>query len=405
MLSGRNIVCFAPNDWWGMNPSCATHIMLRLARHNKVLFVNPFSSDLGGAKRKGIFTRLLRKTISLTRFLRRPHKNLYVFSPLFIPLHGRPFIDRLNNTILKFQMALVCRIIRISKPILWVENLRASDIIGTFDAQAVVYHVSDLFAKCKYTANTQALEMREQNIIDNSDLVICVSEHLYSLLSSKHPSVHYIPHGVDFQLFRHAAESDSTLPELARIPRPIAGYFGTLTANNDIDLLSYCARNLPDFSFVFAGQITGGDYSQLMELPNVFHLGKLPYQKIPILCASFDVCVLAWKVTDWIRSCNPLKLFEYMASGKPIVSVRIDEVTQKYPGLVSVAGDKEQFCKMLLHELKNDTPQRARLRIQIASEYNWDAMVLKISALIAQAISHGAQPQPTQKVPIAGKAV
>ena len=387
MLMGHNIICFAPNDWWGMNPSCATHIMLRLARHNRVLFVNPFSSDMSGAQRRGILARIARKARSMGRFLRRPHRNLYVFSPIFIPIQGKRFVDRLNNIILKLQMRAVCRIAGISKPMLWVENLRASDMLEWFDSEAVIYHVSDLFTRCKYTANREALELREQNIIERSDAVICVSEQLYSLMSARHSRVYYVPHGVDFQLFRHAAENGDFLPELAGIPRPIAGYFGTLTANNDIELLDYCARNLPDVSFVLAGQITGGDYSQLLGRPNVRHLGKLPYQKIPLLCAGFDVCMLAWRVTDWIRNCNPLKLFEYMASGRPIVSVRIDEVVNRYSEVMSVANDKEEFCRLLVYELANDTAERAARRIKEASEHNWDAVVLQLSQLMGGALS------------------
>jgi glycosyltransferase involved in cell wall biosynthesis len=306
---------------------------------------------------------------------------------VFIPFQGNAFVDIVNNIILKLQMRLVCEITGISRPILCVENLRASDMIEWFDAEAVVYHVSDLFAKCKYTANTQALARREQRIIDKSDLVICVSEHLQFLMSAKHSRVFYVPHGVDFQLFRHAAEGEDVLGELAGIPKPIAGYFGTLTANNDIELLDYCARNLPDVSFVLAGQITGGDYSRLLERPNVYHLGKLPYHKIPFLCAGFDVCMLPWKVTDWIRSCNPLKLLEYMASGRPIVSVQINEVVNKYSELISIAGDRKEYCEMLVYELQNDTAERSRRRIEKASEHDWEAVVLRLSALVRQALA------------------
>jgi len=387
MLMGHNIICFAPNDWWGMNLSCATHIMLRLARHNRVLFVNPFSSDISGAKGLGILARIVRKARSMARFLRRPHRNLYVFSPIFMPIQGKGFVDRLNNIILKLQMQAVCRVAGISKPILWVENLRASDMLEWFDSEAVVYHVSDLFTRCKYTSNRAALELREQNIVKSSDVVICVSEQLYSLMSARHSRVYYVPHGVDFQLFRHAAENGDSAVELAGVSRPIAGYFGTLTGNNDIELLEYCVRNLPDVSFVLAGQITGGDYSRLLERPNVYHLGKLAYQKIPLLCAGFNVCMLPWKVTEWIRSCNPLKLFEYMASGRPIVSVQINEVVNKYSDLISVAADKEEFCRLLSHELTNDTAERAARRIKEASEHNWDAVVLQLSGLIKGALS------------------
>jgi glycosyltransferase involved in cell wall biosynthesis len=386
MLEGQNIICFAPNDWWGMNPSCTTHITLQLAQSNKVLFVNPFSSDLSSASRRGLGSRVWRKLCSLTKFLKRPKPNLYVFSPIFLPIQGWRSVDALNNILLKFQLRLMGRLLGMKKPVVWVENLRAADLLGSLNAKVIVYHVSDLFAKCPYTANAKVLEGRESSIIAKSDLLICVSKELFAAKSAQHPNVHYLPHGVDFELFRQAANDNTVLSELADIPKPVAGYFGTLTANNDIELLEHCARNLPAISFVFAGQITGGDYSRLSELGNVHFLGKMPYERIPSLAADFDVCLLPWKMDDWFISCNPLKLFEYMASGRPIVSVKIDEVARNYSELVSVANNKEEFCRAIEGELKNDMPERSKARIAIASQHGWDKHVEMISQLVNKAI-------------------
>jgi glycosyltransferase involved in cell wall biosynthesis len=388
MIENESIVCFAPNDWWGMNPSCATHIMKRLARQNRVLFINPFSSDLSVGLKKGLGARIKRKAKSIFKFLRKADDGLYVFSPVFLPFHGSRIIDFANNLLLKVQIRYVCRRIGIERPILWMENPRAADLMDFFNAKLVVYHVSDLFTDCKYTANKDALIKRERQVSAKSDLVICVSKALYAAKCNSHRNIHYLPHGVDAEIFHEAARNSRILPEIAHIPKPIAGYFGTMSASNDIELLMYCAKKMPHISFVFAGQITGGDYSELLTMPNVFYLGKLPYEKIPQLCAAFDVCLLQWKLRDWIKSCNPLKLFEYMASGRPIVSVAIDEVADNYSEIASVAKDKEEFCKLIEWELKNDTPQRSKARIDIAMRHNWDEHVEIISRLINETIGN-----------------
>lgn len=318
--------------------------------------------------------------------MRNAQNNLHVFSPVFFPLHGSKIIDGFNNALLRIQLKLVCRLIGIQRPILWVENLRAADTLDWFNSQLIVYHVSDLFTTSRYSGNRQKLEEREARIIAKSHLVICVSERLYNIKSARHTNVSYLPHGVDFELFREAAERRQSLDEIAHIKKPIAGYYGTLTANNDIELLAWCARRLPEVSFVLAGQITSGNYSQLSCLPNVHLIRKLPYEKIPALCASFDVCMLQWKMTEWIKCCNPLKLFEYMASGRPIVSVPIAEVEQKYSHIVSIARTKEEFCNAIVWELKNDTSERAALRIQCAEKHSWGMHVERISQLISAAI-------------------
>ncbi len=382
-----DIVCFGPSDWWGRNPSCTTHIMQRLAGTNRVLYVNPFSSDLSGGLKKGIGTRILRKLKSLLKVIRKSQEGLYVFSPLFFPMQGRKWIDTCNNYLLRVQFWFLCRILRINQPVIWVENLRSADMLDWFKPSLVVYHVSDLFTECRYTANREALKRREQKILATSDLIICVSNQLYQRHLELHSNVHYIPHGVDFDAFHQAAISGEILPELKNTPKPIVGYFGTMTASNDIELLLYCARKLSNVSFVFAGQITAGNYNELLSLPNVFYLGMLPYEKIPHLCASFDVCMLQWKITEWIRNCNPLKLFEYMASGKPIVSVPIREVEENYSDLISVAATKEDFCKAIVWELENDNHPRSGARIEIARQHNWDNHVQLIDKLISENLS------------------
>jgi glycosyltransferase involved in cell wall biosynthesis len=386
-LEGRNIICFAPTDWWSMNPSCTTHIMKRLSCKNKVLYINPFSSDFLGASKTKIARRFIRKFKSIVKFLRRVHKNLYVFSPIFLPFQGERTIDALNNFLLKLQIKTVCSVLGMSKPLLWIENLRAADLLELFQPLATIYHVSDLFVEDEYVANQKVLHEREKKISDASDILICVSRRLYEAKACRRGNVFYIPHGVDFELFSQAANNDKNIEELAHIPRPIAGYYGTLTASNDIELLQYCAVNLRNVSFVFAGQITGGNYEELAKLPNVYFIGKLPYEKIPPLCASFDVCLLQWKMDKWIKFCNPLKFFEYMASGNPIVSVPIDEVADKYSDLVSVAKTKEEYCDAIKRELQNDTLQRSRRRIEIAKEHSWDNQVEKISGLIMDIIN------------------
>lgn len=366
----KSVLCFAPNDWWGMNPSCATHYMKRFAADGyKVLFVNPFSSDIAGRK-SGFLKRMARKLRSLAKSLRKVSDNLYVYSPVFLPLHGSKALDALNNAFIGLQLKAARALCGIRKPILWMENPRAADFMGAIDNSLVVYHVSDHFAKSRYAKDLAALEAREAAITDNSDLIVCVSRALHDLKKGR-PNVRYLPHGVDFEAFRGAAERGETHPALRGAPRPIAGYYGTLSTSNDIELWEHCADRLPGVTFAFAGKVTGGDYSRLFSKPNVRYLGMLPYEEIPALCASFDLCMQQWKMTDWIRACNPLKTHEYFAAGKPVVSVPINQIVEEYSALVSVAEGKEDFAAAIERELAGDSPDRKAERIRIAREHSW----------------------------------
>jgi glycosyltransferase involved in cell wall biosynthesis len=362
MLAGFNVICFGPTDWWGMNPSCTSHIMRSFAHTNKIVYINPVSSDFMGIRGPGFYRRVLRKAGSTLKFLKKADHNFYVLSPLFIPL----------NALLIIQLKLIMFLLEVKKPILWVENIRCADIISHFRWEANIYHVSDRFDECPYTHNKEKLRQRERYVSRNSDLLICTSRQLYNLKRKEYDNVYYLPHGVDFVLFRRAAENGRPLGELRHIKHPIAGYFGMLTAEIDIGLLTYCALSLPEVNFVFVGHVTAGDYRQLRKQPNVTFFDQMPYEKMPRLCASFDVCLLPWKMTRWIIDCSPLKLFEYMAAGKPIVSVPIPEVADNYADLVSIAYTKEQFCRAIKWELENDSHERRRKRIAIAGANSWE---------------------------------
>ena len=154
---------------------------------------------------------------------------------------------------------------------------------------------------------------------------------------------------------------------------PIAGYYGTLTASNDIALLEHVARELPEVCFVFVGAVTAGDYRALQALPNTRFLGFLPYERMAELAASFDVCLLPWLLSDWIRHCNPLKLMEYLAAGKPVVSVAIPQVEAQAGELVRIAKTPEDFAQAIREELERDEPELRSRRMELARRHSWSA--------------------------------
>lgn len=357
--------------------------MQRLAACNRVIWINPVSSDLLAVRsRRGLLTRMKRKIKSLFRFVKKKNKNLFILSPFFVPIQGNIFFDFINNALLKLQLGTLMLFLKVKNPLLWIENVRAADFLESFNWRLVIYHVSDNFQYCPYTHNKDKLRKREKAVSQRSDLTICVSKELYNLKKAGRNNVYYLPHGVDFDYFRRSAESKQQYVRISDTPKPVVGYFGTLTAMNDIELLEYCAEQLPDVSFVIAGVVTSGDYTRLNQMPNVHMIGKIPYSDIASLCGSFDVCLLPWKINEWIKSCNPLKFFEYMASGKPIVSVPIREVAENYADILSVAHTKEQFCQAILWELENDGNQRKERRMSAAKNHSWDRHIQSLAELI-----------------------
>jgi len=377
-MNKKSIIFFGPSDWWNMNPSSGTHLAKNLSHDNWVLYINPISTDLGGTlKSAGIskffLYKIARKLKSFLTAFRKINDNLCVYSPIFLPFQGKIYIDLLNNILIWIQIRIIIFFnAKYISRVMWIENIRAIDFLNYSRWNKVIYHVSDLYTENRYSKDREVLHKRDELASKRSDLIICVSVELYNLKKRKYPNVYYLPHGVDFEKYFTAAKSGCKHPLLSNVKGPLIGYFGTLTQANDIKMLEFCAAKFPDYNFIFAGKITGGDYNILKKMNNVHLLGFIPYDEISLLCSSFDVCLLPWMMTPWIEHCNPLKLFEYMACGKPVVSVPIKEVVYNYSDVVSIAYSAEEFSNAIDWELKNDNSTRENRRIEIAKNNSWE---------------------------------
>jgi glycosyltransferase involved in cell wall biosynthesis len=159
--------------------------------------------------------------------------------------------------------------------------------------------------------------------------------------------------------------------DLREIPRPIIGYYGTLTDSNDWKTIDYCAARRPQYSFVLIGkkEITS---TGMEELPNVHFLGPRPYQQIGDYGAAFDVAFMFWIRRDWIKNCSPLKLKEYLALGKPVVSTRIEEVEREYSDIVYSAETPEEFLSALDAAVTEDNSERIQKGRDKVRGDSWD---------------------------------
>jgi glycosyltransferase involved in cell wall biosynthesis len=149
--------------------------------------------------------------------------------------------------------------------------------------------------------------------------------------------------------------------------------------------LEYLAEERPQYSFVMVGRVAR-DISRFTHRRNVVFLGKKPYEEIPAFLRAFDVCHIPFKLNDVILHSSPLKLKEYLAGGKPVVSVAIDEV-RKLEGLAYVATDRADYLASIDRALAEDSPDRARARVRAMEAESWQSKVETISERVAAHIA------------------
>ena len=182
----------------------------------------------------------------------------------------------------------------------------------------------------------------------------------------------YLDHGVDYDMFASADEIPDQPSDMADIPRPIVGFFGGIASHTvDIGLLEKVVELSPNLSFVFVGKVSP-KCAGLQIRRNVWMLGQRPYEQIPHYGKCFDVAIMPWKQNRWIQACNPIKLKEYLALGKPIVSTPFNELN-KYLDVVYEAKTPQDFAQAIEKALTEDNPERISARRKKIESASWNS--------------------------------
>lgn len=182
----------------------------------------------------------------------------------------------------------------------------------------------------------------EERLVAEADLVTVSAQRLLEKWSGHNPRVVLVRNGADFDHF--AAPIDTRL--LQDVPHPIAGYFGAVAPWFDVELLARVAAARPRWSFVVIGGIFDVDVRALTALPNVHLLGQQPYSRMPAYLHDFDVCMIPFVVDAITAATDPVKFYEYISQGKPVVSTKMPEL-EPFGDLLYFADGAEDFARKL----------------------------------------------------------
>ncbi len=368
-----DIICVSTTDWheiWGSRQQ----IMLRLAAlGNRILFVERQVGPEHLIRDRSIFRK---KTASNEHLLHKINENIWLYNPPLI-LPGRYYSMVSNNF---SQRYLAKRIYEQSErlqfhaPLLWIYPPQSAPLLGNLDEKLVVYHCIDKFSAGQTGRKRVIIDQQESELLTSSD---CIFVHGRRLLAHQkritQKPVYLLPSAADLSLFLSQPPADSTL---GNIPHPRLGIFGSFDGRLDSSLLVDLCQENPLWNVVMVGPIRPGIRSldRLKSLPNLHILGHRSHQELPSLMYAADVQLLPYVLNELTEYINPLKIYEYLAVGKPVVSTNLPEL-DGLREVIYLAKDKLGFIESINNALLETDQEKIIQRKKEAMQHDWNQRI------------------------------
>jgi glycosyltransferase involved in cell wall biosynthesis len=265
------------------------------------------------------------------------------------------------------------------KLVLWLNNPVLAKFIGALGEDLAVYDARDDWVHHPQLAPVRkAMESGYRLIRQKSDIVFAVSQSLVETFSDSKPEVFLSPNAIDRDLFDPAKIVPA---DTAKIPgfeagsyRLIAGYVGKMQDRFDVQLTAKLARTMPDTAFILVGPVfTPAYFEPLKQFSNVFFTGRVHQSEVSSLIDLFNVCIMPHVKSDLTKAMDPLKIYEYLALGKPVICTESSDL-RAFGNLIEIANDAKEFKEKLLAS-KHEDALKKESRIAFSKDQIWGKRV------------------------------
>ncbi len=401
-LEQADFVIFLDADWGATTQRNRQHFLIaelarQLAGRSRLLAVErPVCPWTGPVRTRQKYIEWLRGR----RGLRQAAPNLFLYTPAVL-LHNViaariPGLTALNRRLVQALLGRVLKRLsfRTDRLVAWIHHPYQLEDAGLVGERLLVYDCYDDYLSQARGRRLADLQRREAAILRRADLVLAASERLREALQGRARQVHLVPNGVEFEHFVQAVPGEPS--PIWQDARPVLGFTGKITPRLDFALLARLAASHPDWSLVLIGPqehsaelSRDSAYQEFVAAPNVHLAGPRPYQELPAQMRMFNVCLLPYTASDpFNAACSPLKLYEYLATGKPIVATDIPAV-RPFDGLVRIARGADEFERQVAAALEERDDTLRAQRLAAARQNSWTRRAEQVIALIEAALEVG----------------
>ncbi len=366
-----NIICFAKD--WHEDPTSNHHVMIELAKQHRVLWLNSVATRTPNLTSGRDLGKIVRKLRSFGRGPQQVADNLWVYTPLVLPFPHSALARSVNRQILRATIRALRLKLRMGRFQLWTFLPNVADYVGNLGESLSVYYCVDEWSLFSYIDTASTVEA-ERQLCSRVDAVFAVCHALVDKKKQYNPETHLATHGVDYDLFAKALRPETEVPaELASLPKPVIGFYGTLQDWVDYDIIAHLAEKHPEWSIVLLGTVLV-DVSKIDRYDNVHILGRKSHSELPNYCKGFDVGLIPYRISERMKYVNPLKLREYLSAGVPVVSTAVPEV-RYYAEHCTIAETAEEFQRGVAAALAGDSADKRQARSEAMRGETWAAKV------------------------------
>lgn len=375
----KKIVCMATSPWYPI-PTRKQQVMSRIP-DAEILYFDPSVTYLAPLRDKSA-----RAALSAWKKPGvHPQQNITVYSlPPVLPLYNKfRWINKLNQRRMARFVRKKMRAHGFETPLLWVYSPVTVDLVDHVPHTALVYDCVDRHSAYGGLMNPALVDAMELELAAKTDQTFATAQALADRLRTAQPHTEMVPNGANFERFSQALQPQPVPEDISTLPHPMFGFVGALQTCIAYDYLEAAAKARPQWNFVLIGnEKPGADLSRLRALPNVHLLGLRPNEQLPQYLAQFDACLNLFVDNALSKDVSPLKFFEYLATGRPIVSTRQPEQILQYAPLIEIAGSAEDFIRCCERSLADATPERIAARVEAGRACSWDSRVAQLCATL-----------------------